>query len=407
MIQKIDHLPSRTIRLDGVDHLFFSGTSYLGMGHQAAFQAALIEGFRHYGTVFSASRNNNLQLKIYDEAESYLANWTGAAAALTVTSGLAAGQLAVAALPQSAVWFYAPTAHPAIWQNTPPLQRSPHGQYFFKNQQDFEQNIAAQVNAQNGAVVVACNALDPLTCIPHDFHWLTQLHDNQELTVLIDDSHGIGITGTEGGGFLKKLPFALPKNLKIVVIASLAKAVGLSGGVILGDADFIQKVRANPLFVGASPIVPAYLFAFLKCQNLYSDLLATLNERVVLFKKLLTQNTVREDSCGEGVDLNTEYRTRNNEIRSGSTQNSALKTQNCQNTEGGLFPTFRSFDNYPVFSTDDPNLYPKLLKKQIFISHFAYPRPTDPPLTRLVLSALHTEHDIEQLVAAMSDIPTF
>ena len=87
----LDHLPSRTLQYQGEDYLFFSGTSYLGMGHQAAFREALFEGIARYGTIFSASRNNNLQLAIYEQAENFLAEWTGTEAALTVTSGLLAG----------------------------------------------------------------------------------------------------------------------------------------------------------------------------------------------------------------------------------------------------------------------------------------------------------------------------
>jgi 8-amino-7-oxononanoate synthase len=56
--RKIDFLPSRVAAFDGEEHLFFSGTSYLGIGHQVEFRAALAEGIGHYGTVFSASRNN-------------------------------------------------------------------------------------------------------------------------------------------------------------------------------------------------------------------------------------------------------------------------------------------------------------------------------------------------------------
>ena len=73
----IDHLPSRTIKFQEEEYLFFSGTSYLGMGHQAGFQEALKEGIARYGTIFSASRNNNLKLAIYEEAETFLAQWTG------------------------------------------------------------------------------------------------------------------------------------------------------------------------------------------------------------------------------------------------------------------------------------------------------------------------------------------
>jgi 8-amino-7-oxononanoate synthase len=372
MIQKISHLPSRTIQLDGIEHLFFSGTSYLGMGHQVQFREALAEGFSQYGTVFSASRNNNLQLNIYDEAEAFLADWTGAKAALTVTSGLLAGQLTVAALPKDATILYAPSVHPAIWGEKTP-------QYLGENFEDFTKNIAQKVTECTGEVVIACNALDPLRCVPYDFDWLMQLPDNQSITVVVDDSHGIGVTGTEGGGFLRKISFLPKSNIRLIVIASLAKAVGIPGGVILGDAAFIQSVRSNPLFVGASPIVPAYLFAFLKCQDLYTDLRRLLLENVLFFKEKYAQNA----PTTEGGYLELKIK------------NSQLKAANGETFE------LRMFDDYPVFSTDYPDLYANLLEKRIFISHFSYPKPTDPPLTRLVLSSLHTREDIECLVTAL------
>jgi 8-amino-7-oxononanoate synthase len=55
-------------------------------------------------------------------------------------------------------------------------------------------------------------------------------------------------------------------------------------------------------------------------------------------------------------------------------------------------------DNYPVFFTPQNDLFDQLYAEKIFISHFAYPKPNDPPITRVVLSALHTEADIRYLV---------
>ena len=53
---------------------------------------------------------------------------------------------------------------------------------------------------------------------------------------------------------------------------------------------------------------------------------------------------------------------------------------------------------YPVFFTQQKDLFDYLLKHKILISSFSYPKPTDSPITRIVLSALHTEGDIEYLI---------
>ncbi len=345
MTTTIDHLPSRTIYLNGEEHLFFSGTSYLGMGHQPDFKAALLEGFNQYGTIFSASRNNNVQLKIYDETEDFMAKWTGSEAALTVSSGLMAGQLAVQSLVNQK-FILAPSAHPAIWQmNTPP-------HYIFKNFDDFSKKIVGIVEKESGAVVIAVNAIDPLQGESYDFSWIKNLTSDKPITLLFDDSHGIGITYTEGGGIFQKIKTLIDdrQNINLIVIASLAKAVGIPGGVILGDKKTIASIRQNPLFVGASPIVPAYLFAFLQSQKTYTDARVVLQKNIQLFTTALSQ---------------------------------------CPHLPITYLP------NYPVFFIQEKGLFDYLLTHKILISSFSYPKPTDPPITRIILSALHTEGDIE------------
>ncbi len=355
----IDHLPSRTIYLNGEEHLFFSGTSYLGMGHQPDFKAALIEGFHQYGTIFSASRNNNVQLKIYDEAEDFIAKWMGSEAALTVTSGLMAGQLVVQSL-NNQRFILAPSAHPAVWQpNLPPQScfqlDGAFAPYFFQNEADFSQKIVGIVEEEKSAVVIATNAIDPLRGESYDFSWIKNLPTDTPITLLFDDSHGIGITGTEGSGIFHNIKNEIgdKDNINLIVIASLAKAVGLPGGVILGDKKTITTVRQNPLFVGASPIVPAYLFAFLHSQKVYTEARAVLQKNIQQFKVALSQIP----------HLPITY-----------------------------------LPKYPVFFTQQKDLFHYLLKHKILISSFSYPKPTDLPITRIILSALHTEGDIECLI---------
>ena len=352
----IDHLPSRTILINGEEHLFFSGTSYLGMGHQPDFKAALLEGFNQYGTIFSASRNNNVQLKIYEEAEDFIAKWTSSEAALTVSSGLMAGQLAVQSLVNQ-TFISAPSAHPAIWQtNTPP----PDGlgmchQHIFENFDDFSKKIVNIVEKESGKIVIAANAIDPLRGESYDFSWIKNLPSDKPITLLLDDSHGIGITGTEGGGIFQNIKNLTDgkQNINLIVIASLAKAVGIPGGVILGDKKTVASIRQNPLFVGASPIVPAYLFAFLHAQKTYTDARTVLQKNIQQFTNALSQ---------------------------------------CPHLPITYLP------NYPVFFVQQKGLFDYLFKHKILISSFSYPNPTDPPITRIILSALHTEGDIKVMV---------
>ncbi|MCU0338963.1 MAG: pyridoxal phosphate-dependent aminotransferase family protein, partial [Spirosomaceae bacterium] len=114
--QFIDHLPNRTIEIEGQDFLYFSGTSYLGLPQNPRFQSLVREGLAQYGSVYGSSRNGNLQLSIYAQAEARLAAWTGAEAALTLSSGMLAGQAAMRYLMlEGYQFFYSTDTHPAVW----------------------------------------------------------------------------------------------------------------------------------------------------------------------------------------------------------------------------------------------------------------------------------------------------
>ncbi|MBC7920010.1 MAG: class I and II aminotransferase, partial [Ferruginibacter sp.] len=91
----IDSLPGRTVQAEGREFLYCGGTSYLGMARNEDFATLLAEGMRRYGTNYASSRLSNVQLRVFEEAESHLAAYAGAEAALTVSSGYLAGQMVV------------------------------------------------------------------------------------------------------------------------------------------------------------------------------------------------------------------------------------------------------------------------------------------------------------------------
>lgn len=339
----IDHLPGRTIDLDGKEYLFFSGTSYLGIAQNPTFRAWLAEGMARYGTVFGSSRNGNLQLRIYEEAEAKLAEFARVEAALTLSSGMLAGQAVVNWLKaQDYGFIYGPNAHPAIWQE--PTITLP--QLSFDAWTKQLPDLVAAATTQH--IVIAINSLDALFSVNYSFDWVNQLPDNQEITLLVDDSHGLGVIGPEGSGIRSRIPDR--PNVRLIITASLAKAMGLPGGVIFSDSETLNAIRRTAFFGACSPTPPAYLYAFCQSQNSYHT----------AFDQLLANIRRFENRVG----------------------NSDL---------------FQHIPDYPVFYTAQDRLYSSLLSNRIFVYSFAYPSPTDKPNTRIVINALHRPEDIEQL----------
>ena len=128
------------------------------------------------------------------------------------------------------------------------------------------------------------------------------------------------------------------------------KALGIPGGMILSDKPTIEAIQQSPFWIGASPIVPAYLYAFIHAQDAYVQAREKLQQNIQFFTKRIKDSNL-----------------------------------------------FDYLPNYPVFKSKEADLYDKLIEKQIMPYHFIYPSQSTEAVTRLVINSLHTEKDLEML----------
>lgn len=343
-----NQLFGRTLYVQGKEYLFFSGTAYLGIPQNELFQRYLLEGIRRFGTNWGSSRISNLQLGVFEQAEKKLAAMAGAQAALTLSSGYLMCQMVVSTLQKDNTFIYAPGAHPALRLEQNNAFTQEYGQWVAQ----LPERIAATPEEN---IVLVANAVDALHVRQNDFSWIQQLPENKKFTLLLDDSHGFGVTGKEGGGVCSLLD--VPAHITLIVVSSLAKAMGLPGGVVFSDEATIERFRQSPYFSGSSPIIPAYLHAFLQAEQVYKQQRARLQQHILYFTTAL-----------------------------------------------GAVHTFQTFENYPVFYTPDNGLYEQLKQKKILISSFPYPTPKDAAVTRIVLNSLHTQEDLDRLLQALNQV---
>lgn len=323
----------------------FSGTAYLGLDHHPSQLAFLQQGLQRYGAHYGGSRWSDLAPEVYAEAEVGLARFTGAPAALVVSSGTVAGQL-VGCMPelQGADFHYAPRTHPALWRPGGKKYRSSIG---------WTEGVLASLD-QGKAVVVLADTVSPLYAIQPTWDWLLDIPSGAPLTVIADDSHGLGVGGEAGAGAWAYLRQRW--NGRLLVCASMSKAFSTPAGVILGDAASLASLRALPQFGSASPPTPACLYAWL--QAFAEGLLFTQHQ-------LLKQNmALCETLLEEAYD-------------------------------------FYHLPGYPFFCTARHDLAGQLKQQGIIISSFHYPGPDDPLVTRVVVSATHQEDHLRQLAACI------
>lgn len=343
----LDRTPGRVANIKGEEFLYFCGTSYLGICHNQAFKNHLIDGIELYGTNYGSSRISNIHLEIFERFEENIAKLTGAESALSVSSGFLAGQLVINYLQRSSSFFYAPHVHPALVCQQIDRNEVPFNRWI----SEIPEQVA---RAEQKSVVILSNSLDPLTVETYDFSWVEDLPVDKDIYLVIDDSHGLGVTGLNGEGVYKYIN--LPPHVKPVVISSLGKAFGVSGGIILSNKSFTKKLKTTPFFGGSSPISPAYLYAFLNSREHYEVSLSKLKTNISYFGSLVK-------SCN----------------------------------------LFRYQSDFPVFYTSSNSLFGFLKKRKILISSFPYPSAEDPLVTRIVINSLHEKEDLDILAVLVQE----
>ena len=327
--------------------LFFGGTAYLGMPHNQAFKKLVFEGIEIYGLNHGASRSNNITLDIFSIAENEAARRFGAEDSIFLSSGYLAAQLVVQQYHDTHLLIYAPDTHPALWIGRPQAPK-------IKFEVWAEQAIN-QINESDQPVMIISNSLNNLIPEIYRFDWLKRIDPKKEIVLLIDDSHGVGITGDEGKGVYSNLP-KLP-NIQIFVTASMAKAMGFDAGIILGSNAGITSLRNSPVYVGSSPPSPGMLYAFVHAELIYKQQLKNLHSNLIRFTDLLIS------------------------------------------TKKLFF-----IPNFPVFLLEDDEIAVDIIKNGINISSFPYPDPRGKSIHRIVLNSGHKKEELEILARAINKV---
>jgi len=329
------NLPDTKVTIDQKEYLYFSGTSYLGVASHPKFQQQLAKSITMWGTSYGSSRASNIKLSIYDKTESFLCSFLEVDDVITTSSGTLAGQLALQVLEQTTdAFFYLPKTHPAI--------KHKKALPFF-----MDDKITDEIKKHQKITILA-DAVPALEIQPFSFNFLDDIPKNIEITLLIDESHSIGILGKTGNGIVSQI--SKKENLKIVTVASLGKSFGVSGGYITGTKGFIAQIKTLDLFGGSAGMNPAFLDCFLASQEFYQ------------------------------------------------TQLQKLKN-NCQFVFNSLYkyPKINVSNNYPVFFVDDETIAIYLLNNNIIITSFQYPS-IHKIMNRIVINANHTKTQLDILI---------
>lgn len=252
---KVSQFPDRIIEIDQELYLYFGGTAYLGLSVHKEFQQLAVKNILRWGTTYGSSRSANVKVTAYDDGEAFLAQHIKAEAAVTVSSGMLAGKMVIEELnKETDCYFHFPDAHPAIKsRNSLPV---------------FEANTINPrlLNAKQERITILTDGVPSYQTKPIDLSVLKEIPKHKEITLVIDESHSLGILGQNGCGIYNEIQFPVKRK---IMVSSLGKAFGLTGGVIAGDLNFINQIKNLDIFISAAGMNPAFVQTLAEAREIY------------------------------------------------------------------------------------------------------------------------------------------
>ena len=244
----VENGAGRFLTREGERFCNFSSNDYLGLSQHPQIVRAWQQGADRYGVGSGGSGHVSGYTTAHQALEEELADWLDYPRALLFISGFAANQAVIAALMGKDDRIVADRLSHASLLEAASLSPA--------QLRRFAHNNASQLNVLLGK---PCSGLqlavtEGVFSMDGDSAPLATLHDvakQQNVWLLVDDAHGIGVTGEEGRGSAHQ-----QRVRPELLVVTFGKAFGVSGAAVLCDeamADYLLQFARHLIYSTAMP----------------------------------------------------------------------------------------------------------------------------------------------------------
>ncbi len=231
------------VRVDGADLLSFCSNDYLGLASHPALIQAACEGAKLFGAGAGASHLITGHSLAHHQLEQALAAFTGLPAALLFSSGYMANLGVITALLGRNDAIFADKLNHASLNDAALLSRAQFKRYAHLDLAMLEGQLAAS-NARRK--LVASDAVFSMDGDMAPVPELLALCEKHDAWLLLDDAHGFGILGKSGRGILEHFASHFTFHTsRVIYMATLGKAAGVSGAFVAGSQELIDGLVQN------------------------------------------------------------------------------------------------------------------------------------------------------------------
>lgn len=270
----------RYITREGRQWLNVSSNDYLGLSHHPEVVEAWQQGASRYGVGSGGSGHVTGYCEAHQALEQQLAQWLGYPRALLFISGFAANQAVISALARKDDLILADKlSHASLieaaMQSPATLRRFTHNQVAA-----LERLLASPATGERLVVTEGVFSMDGDSAPLAEIATLAARHN---AWLMVDDAHGIGVTGREGRGSCARA--GIQPDLLVV---TFGKAFGVSGAAVLCSepvADYLLQFARHLIYSTAMPPAQAMaLSAALAVVRKADDRRATLRRNIQRFR---------------------------------------------------------------------------------------------------------------------------
>jgi glycine C-acetyltransferase len=261
----VDSLPSPTFQADGAQQVSFSSNNYLSLASSPRLIAAARRGLERYGVGNCESRLLGGNLEIYEALEAKLARLKHKESAVLFATGYLANVGVLSMLPRlgqyarmygfrthgttSYAYFSDEFSHLSIREG---IRTSGATRHNFRHG-DLDHLEALLKKSEADCRIIVTDGVFSQDGDIADLPGLLALADRYDATVYVDDAHGTGVLGANGGGISEHFSAHSPR---LIHMGTLSKAYGAIGGFIATDAPIAQVLRLSCASYGFTSTLP-------------------------------------------------------------------------------------------------------------------------------------------------------
>ena len=367
MRKVIDSAQGAEVIVDGKRYLNFCNNDYLGLANHPDIVSAFKNAADEFGVGSGASHLVCGHSALHHRLEEQLAEFTGRPRALLFSTGYMANLGVINALLGNGDHIFEDKLNHASLLDAGLLSGARFQRFLHNDIDNLETRLArTQADEGDGRKLIAVDGVFSMDgdCAP--LPELAQLAQKHKAWLMVDDAHGIGVLGKNGGGCAEH--FGLDINQLPILMGTLGKAFGTFGAFVAGSEALIETlIQFSRTYIYTTALPPAVAAATSKSLE------------------IVQRETWRREHL---QDLIAQFRRGAEQI--------GLR----------LFSSNTAIQPLLIGAADEAMRWSNALAERGFwISAIRPPTvPANSSRLRITLSAAHSEKQIEQLLDALAHV---